>query len=502
MRLKHELGGKKMAQLIKAWESSYLLPIHAEHNLMASSKDLVDIFGIGHTSTIIKSKGKAVETFYSEDDIKVQEMHGLKVFSDTKRARKILKHCNQLHIKGLYKFNQLFERDYSKHINKELFDAFEEAHKLTKELFGAYYISQPPCFRLVEKKMMNLLMNKLGEEDAKDALIAITTPSKLSIIQKEELDRLNAALRIKNGAEKEEVVSKHYIKYRFLGTDEGNTVKSINYFENKVSEYDCLDLEDIKEKIKKISCNIKEANDVRNKILNSIEDRRSRIALDEMSNVVREFAIMRFKLRLSWVVGEWAYRKIFSEIGKRKRIEVIELECYLMEEIKELVLNSNKVNSRIIDDRQKEYVAALSNDKISIFTGKEAKEYLKTQLKNNNNDKNRQIIGKTACKGKVRGFVRILRSNVKDLGEEMNKMNKGEILVATQTKPQYMPAIAKASAIVTNEGGICSHAAVVARELNIPTIIGTGNATDLLKEGDLVEVDADNGVVKIIMNDN
>ena len=65
-------------------------------------------------------------------------------------------------------------------------------------------------------------------------------------------------------------------------------------------------------------------------------------------------------------------------------------------------------------------------------------------------------------------------------------------------KPDYLSAMKKAVAFVTDEGGITCHAAIVARELNRPCIIGTKIATKVLKDGDEVEVDADNGVVKIL----
>jgi len=77
-------------------------------------------------------------------------------------------------------------------------------------------------------------------------------------------------------------------------------------------------------------------------------------------------------------------------------------------------------------------------------------------------------------------------------------MKKGDILVAGQTRPTLMTAIHKAGAIVTDEGGIISHAAIISRELKKPCIIGTKIATKILKDGDLVEVDANNGIVKIL----
>ena len=76
--------------------------------------------------------------------------------------------------------------------------------------------------------------------------------------------------------------------------------------------------------------------------------------------------------------------------------------------------------------------------------------------------------------------------------------NKGDVLVCDMTSPIYLPLMARAGAIITNRGGVTCHAAIVARELNVPCIIGTKNATEILKCGDLVEVDADHGVVTII----
>ncbi len=66
------------------------------------------------------------------------------------------------------------------------------------------------------------------------------------------------------------------------------------------------------------------------------------------------------------------------------------------------------------------------------------------------------------------------------------------------TTPDFIPAMKKASAIITDEGGITCHAAIVSRELKKPCIIGTTNATKILRNGDSVEVDANNGIVKIL----
>ena len=81
-----------------------------------------------------------------------------------------------------------------------------------------------------------------------------------------------------------------------------------------------------------------------------------------------------------------------------------------------------------------------------------------------------------------------------------DRVKQGDILAASMTTPDYVSAMKKAKAIITDEGGITCHAAIVSRELGIPCVIGTKIATKALKDGDVVEVDADKGVVKILKN--
>ena len=105
----------------------------------------------------------------------------------------------------------------------------------------------------------------------------------------------------------------------------------------------------------------------------------------------------------------------------------------------------------------------------------------------------KELSGNIAFRGYVDGRVRIVNSP-KDIG----KMREGEILVSITTNPALMPAMKKASAIVTDEGGMACHAAIMARELKKPCIVGTKKATKIFHDGDLVEVDADRGVVRIL----
>lgn len=106
----------------------------------------------------------------------------------------------------------------------------------------------------------------------------------------------------------------------------------------------------------------------------------------------------------------------------------------------------------------------------------------------------KEITGLPANNGNIRGTVKIIINPFK----ERDKFKNGDILVTAMTRPEFLPLMKQASAIITDEGGITCHAAIVSRELNIPCIIGTKFATKVLKDGDLVEVDANNGIIKII----
>lgn len=107
------------------------------------------------------------------------------------------------------------------------------------------------------------------------------------------------------------------------------------------------------------------------------------------------------------------------------------------------------------------------------------------------------IVGKTAYPGIVQGRVRILR-----LRDHVDRVREGDILVSPMTTPDFLAAMARAAAFVTDEGGITCHAAIIAREMKKPCVVGTRNATAILRDSDWVEVDADAGIVRIISRDN
>jgi pyruvate,water dikinase len=98
--------------------------------------------------------------------------------------------------------------------------------------------------------------------------------------------------------------------------------------------------------------------------------------------------------------------------------------------------------------------------------------------------------GLGASPGIASGKVKIIHNP-----KEITKIEQGDILVAVMTSPDYVPAMERASAIVTDEGGITAHSAIVSRELGIPCIVGTEKATSILKEGEVITIDGHKGII-------
>ncbi len=106
----------------------------------------------------------------------------------------------------------------------------------------------------------------------------------------------------------------------------------------------------------------------------------------------------------------------------------------------------------------------------------------------------KEVKGQVAFRGKVQGRVRVIL----DVSVPVEFL-EGEILVTGMTRPDYLPYVKKCVGFVTDAGGILSHAAITARELEKPCVIGTEIATKVFKTGDMVEIDAESGVVRKIV---
>lgn len=148
-----------------------------------------------------------------------------------------------------------------------------------------------------------------------------------------------------------------------------------------------------------------------------------------------------------------------------------------------------------LEERDRGYGFLIGKRKVTLLQDDIARHYWELYVGPKETSAVSEFKGTVACKGKgpVHGTVRIVQDP-----RQPGIFNEGDILVASMTTPEYVFLMKKATALVMDAGGLTSHAAIVSRELGVPCIVGTKIATQVLKDGDMVEVDAEKGIVRKI----
>ncbi|MFA6524783.1 MAG: PEP-utilizing enzyme [Patescibacteria group bacterium] len=203
-----------------------------------------------------------------------------------------------------------------------------------------------------------------------------------------------------------------------------------------------------------------------------------------------DFMITKIYRRFAQIYAIYNMQPVLGEIARRLDISLMQARFMLKSEVRDALIGGEKPDKKELQQRTRFCVYYVEKGIEKVFTGNTAKK-LAEKTKMAIDEEITEIQGQCGCVGRGKGTVRIIIR-----ASDMNKMKNGDVLVSIATDPDIMPAMRKASAIVTEQGGVTSHAAIIARELGIPCVIGTKIVTKILKDGDLVEVDATKGVVR------
>ena len=214
---------------------------------------------------------------------------------------------------------------------------------------------------------------------------------------------------------------------------------------------------------------------------------------------------------------ENAYKKIYARLspGLKKQVDLMQkliyVRDYRYEQVQRCLYNSvmllraiaakmrlsyeeliwltpQEIMAKQIPKDLKARMKDVAYYKLRIYTGKKAKEVFDALNPTQEVD---SVLGRGVSSGVARGPAKIAINR-----DQLGKIERGDILICATTSPDYMLALHRVAGIVATMGGFTSHAAVVAREFGIPCIVGANNATNIFKDGDVVELDADKGVVR------
>lgn len=188
----------------------------------------------------------------------------------------------------------------------------------------------------------------------------------------------------------------------------------------------------------------------------------------------------------------WHMEFFYQEIARRYGYTLQQVRSASVRQIHSL-LDGQRIAPSTFDRQRREHVTYNDDRGVHILTGASAVRFAQSSFREETHVASAAgtLTGTVAFQGNAIGTVRIINSP-----DDMKKMRRGDILISFATTPSIVPAMKKAAAIVTDEGGLTCHAAIVSRELKIPCVVGTKVATTTLKDGDTVEVDATRGIIR------
>ena len=342
-----------------------------------------------------------------------------------------------------------------------------------------------------EDSIKSFISHKIKDPKLKNEYFEnLTTPSKQNLEYFERVAILKLAVRYNKNKEISQDIEKYIDEFGSLGVkygigklwDKKQVIERVKYLAKQSPQ----------EKLDYILSLPKQADDNVKLVLKRLgADKNFR----ELVETARLYVYLR-TYRANIISGAFANMfPLFEEIGKRNNLDLESvIECLPNEVI------TFKFPSREIIKKRAKYNIIRSMYGVLYFASgsKAIKIREKLLAYTNKNEKNKtnvlksdELKGVIANRGIAKGTVKIVTNNT-----QLKKVNEGDILVSPMTTPDFAPAMEKAAAFVTDEGGILSHAAIVSREMQKPCIIGTQIATKVLKDGDLVEVDANKGVVR------
>jgi phosphohistidine swiveling domain-containing protein len=384
-------------------------------------------------------------------------------------------------------WQKLSHRDLNKATNKELATMIKN---YSDELLTyGIYISLPLFFEArMEQTIKDYLEKKFGPKLAEEYFHIIADPVKDGAVLQEEIGLLKLALK-KKVSQKDLALHQH--KFCWMA----NVGFTEDYYP---IEYYAKKLAKVKKANPKTRLNYilnDRAIQRRNfqKLLNKIDDK----FILNLATIANEAVYFRsFRTEMYYSSSRFM-KPLFVAIAKRFGVRNYKDVVWLYwDEIPDLLLSNKRPSLKLISQRKK--CLALLSDYDGRFwkwDGKDAiaaaKAYEASLLKHDKNAK--EIKGSPAFPGIISGRASVVMSL-----KEVHKVKQGDILITHATNVNFVSTLRKVVGLVTEEGGILSHAAIISREMKIPTVIGTKVATKIFKDGDMVEVDANKGMVRKI----
>ena len=423
------------------------------------------------------SNGRMSSIMIKKEWDSVGEFISNKIINDNTYFENLTKKTEKAKKEIIFFLNKADKLDYSGFSFDEL---IKEAQKIMN-FFMIYDAASVPAWFMAGdllKHKIEKILNLSSEEFS-----IISLPSEKTHTTQMEIDILKSSILENPDIEAEKLAKKYYwVPFNY----DGPSIWDKTYFLNKINEYT---KEEATKELGKIKENDKTLAKKTEEIIKKIGNPKNSYLID----VIHKITLWTDdRKRLEFQLF-YHYDKILRELGKRYKIPLRNLKFIFTEELHELKSSREKLIEESDKRMKNEFFTITNNGIVRIATEKETTEIKAELIDLINLNK---ISGDIACKGSENTYK--ARARVILSSKDCSKIREGEFLVATMTSPDFIPAMKKAIGFITDEGGVTCHAAIVSREMNKPCIIGTKIASKVLRDGDLIEVDANKGIVKIL----
>lgn len=387
----------------------------------------------------------------------------------------------------------IYEADLDHYSNKKLWKIYERHDQVHTKYYqwGWIPVAADMFHANFTEKLKGYLRGiGVGEEKLNEYLVILTQPTKKSLIQieREEFLKIAVAAKKSKGRIAPKILSalkRHYQKYFYVNHMWVGEPFAFEHYEKELRNM--LAQRNNPAKLLASEQGAFKKNVTARQML--IRKLRVTGGWKTLFDAFGDFMITKIYRRFAQIYAVYKMEFVLKEIGRRLGLSLMQVRFMLPQEVRASLL-SNKLDRKELMERKKFCVYYAERGKDVIFTGLKAEKLAKSAQKVEVGEVS-ELKGQTGCIGKAQGIVKVVIRPA-----DMAKMQKGDILVSIATDPDIVPAMKKAAAIVTEQGGVTSHAAIVSRELNVPCLIGTKIATRVFKDGDVVEVDATAGLVR------
>ncbi len=385
--------------------------------------------------------------------------------------------------------------DLKKLSNRKLVEVFKYnrdwAHRVTPyDQFG--WIAEDYWNPVMEKILVRHGLKK-GSDEFLRVLFVLTKPEEISTTLMEKRDVLEQAMKIKEKKTNLISASKSLAKeYGWIPVFTFGTPWDSKHY---VSELKGV-LKKSHQGLWHEYLKLKNYRQIRNHELRDVV-RKYKISKEDLQKFIDFGLALDARNEAEYLVSLCGFYvlPIYSEIARRLYISVKQLRNLVKREI--IACLEDKANAQEILENQGKIIGWVFDKSMlhmKYLDSKEAQKFFKYLNKTSKNlQGNDEAKGICASPGKVKGKAKIIH-----YPSEGDKVKEGDILITHATTVDYLPPMKLAAAYVTEVGGLTCHAAVVAREFGVPCVVGFKNATKNFKDGDLVEVDANKGIVKLL----